>query len=343
MYMIEDVKENELISALARGFARSPRQVNALQESDAELVRLPGMDALLAVTVDAIEEEIELGLYVDPFFIGWMIVTVAVSDLSAVGADPLGILVVEALPPDLQDTARGQLQEGIEAACTAYGAPVLGGDTNSAPTLHVAGVAVGLVPSDAFLTRMGAQPGHALCTTGPLGGGSAFAALRRLDRTPPFTFQPRARLDAGRRLRGRAACCMDTSDGALATVDQLMRLNDVGFRLHDPDGWLHPAAYEVAHQLGVPPWMMLAGLHGEFELLFSLPEDALPTLQAAAAQDGWQPLRIGTVIDTPRIELDTDGGVLDLDTGSIRDLFATALPPLDELIQQIYACAQPLD
>jgi len=343
MFMIDDVKENRLIGALARGFARSPCQVNALQESDAELVRLPGIDALIAVTVDAIEEEIELGLYTDPFLIGWMTVTGAVSDLAAVGADPLGVLVVEALPPDLEDTALDALQQGIEAACTAYDAPVLGGDTNSAPTLHVAGIAVGLVPPGAFLTRMGAQPGHALCSTGPLGGGSAFAALRRLDRTPPFTFQPRARMDAGRRLRGRAACCMDTSDGALATVDQLMRLNDVGFRLHDSDEWLHPAAYEVAQQLGVPPWMMLAGLHGEFELLFSLPEDALPTLRAAAAQDGWQPLRIGTVINMPRIELVTDDGVLDLDTGPIRDLFATALPPLDEFIPQIHACAQPLD
>lgn len=341
MFMIDDVKENKLLGALARGFARSPRQVNALHESDAELVRLPGMDALLAVTVDAIEEEIELGLYADPFLIGWMAVTVAVSDLAAVGADPLGVLVVEALPPDLEDTARDQLQQGIEAACTAYDAPVLGGDTNSASPLHVAGVAVGLVPSDAFLTRLGARPGHALCTTGPLGSGSAFAALRRLGRTPSFSFRPCARLDAGRRLRGRAACCMDTSDGALATIDQLMRLNDVGFRLHGPDDWLHPAAREVAQQLDVLPWMMLAGLHGEFELLFCLPDDALPALQAAAAEDGWAPLRIGTVIETPRIELDTGDGVLDLDTGAIRDLFATTLPPLDELIRQIHACAQP--
>jgi thiamine-monophosphate kinase len=342
VFMIDDVKENELIGALARRFARSPRQVNALHESDAELIRLPGLDALLAVTVDAIVEEIELGLYDDPFLIGWMTVTVAVSDLAAVGADPLGVLLVEALPPDLEDTARDQLQEGIDAACTAYNAPVLGGDTNSAPVLHVAGVAVGLVPAASPLMRIGAQPGHVLCTTGPLGSGSAFAALRRLNQTPPFSFQPRARLDAGRRLRERTACCMDTSDGTLAALDQLMRLNDVGFHLDDPDGWLHPAAHEVAQQVGVPPWMMLAGLHGEFELLFCLPSDVLPTLQQEAAQDGWQPVQIGSVIETPRVELQTGTDVLAIDTGSIRDLFTSTLPPLDELIQQIHACAHPL-
>jgi thiamine-monophosphate kinase len=306
------------------------------------LIRLPGLDRLLVLTADAIVEEIELGLYADPDLVGWMTVTASASDLAAVGADPVGVLLIESLPECLGEAAIVSLQDGIGAACEAYALPVLGGDTNTSASWQMAAVAVGLVPDGVAMTRCGARPGDALCTTGPLGAGAAFAAARLLGQPPSFAFRPTARLDAGRLLRGRASSCIDTSDGALAALDQLMRLNGVGFRLDAPDRTLHPSARGTAEALGVPPWMMLAGLHGEFELLFCLPDEALSVLRHEAARSGWEPLRIGTVTDVPRIEIATPQGTLALDTGAIRNLFATPLPPLDTLIRQIHARAQPI-
>ena len=72
--MSADVLELALLRRLAAGFRRSPLQLNAHQESDAELVRLPGQAGVLAVTTDSLAEEIESGLYDDPFRIGWMAV-----------------------------------------------------------------------------------------------------------------------------------------------------------------------------------------------------------------------------------------------------------------------------
>ena len=339
---LQNVRENALIERLARGFARSPMQLNRRHETDAELIRLPGLDQLLVLTTDAIVEEIELGLYDDPDLVGWMTVTASASDLAAVGADPVGVLLIESLPEHLGEAAVAAMQAGIESACLTYALPVLGGDTNTSASWQMAAVAVGLVPDGAAMTRCGARPGDAVCTTGLLGAGAAFAAARLLGQSPSFAFRPVARLDAGRVLRGRASSCIDTSDGALAALDQLMRLNDVGFRLDAPDRTLHPSARRTAEALGVPPWMMLAGLHGEFELLFCLPDEALPALRREAIQAGWKPLRIGTVTDVPRIEIATPQGTLALDTGAIRNLFATPLPPLDTLIPQIHACAQPV-
>lgn len=335
------IRENALIDRLARGFARSPLQLNQRHETDAELIQLPGLDTVLVLTADAIAEEIDLGLYDDPGLIGWMTVTASASDLAAVGADPVGVLVIESLPEDLDEGGLTALQKGIETASETCALPVLGGDTNSAASWQMAAVAVGLVPDGKAMTRRGAQPGDAVCTTGPLGAGSAFAATRLLGTDPSVPFRPVARLEAGQVLRDYAAACIDTSDGALAALDQLMRLNGVGFRLDDAASYLHPSAQCTADALNVPRWMLLAGLHGEFELLFCIPDDALSALRKAAPSS-WAPLRIGTVTDTPRIEIATSQAGLALDTGAIRNLFTSPLPSLDTLIQRIHACAQPV-
>src|SRR3990172_8443249 len=113
MQLIDDILENSLIARLACGFPRSPLQRNRLQETDAELLSLPGNESLLALTTDWVVEEIESGLYDDPYLIGWMTVIVNASDLAAVGAEALGILINENLPRELDPQFVDKLQTGI--------------------------------------------------------------------------------------------------------------------------------------------------------------------------------------------------------------------------------------
>lgn len=61
---------------------------------------------------------------------------------------------------------------------------------------------------------------------------------------------------------------MDSSDGVFSTLDQLMRLNDYGFVIDwHWESILAPEVFSLCEQTGTPPWMMLAGLHGEFALI----------------------------------------------------------------------------
>ena len=169
--MNADVSELVLLRRLTAGFGRSPAQRNAHQESDAELVRLPGRRGVLAVTTDVVAEEIEAGLYVDPHQIGWMTVLVNASDLAAVGAKPIGILITETLPRGIADDVLTRLQAGIAAASDACGLPVLGGDTNLGAHLQLGGTAVGWIPGGRVMTRRGAAAGDRLYASAPLGGG----------------------------------------------------------------------------------------------------------------------------------------------------------------------------
>lgn len=113
--MTTTVRELAMIESLTRHFARSPRQLNGLQESDAELIRL-GNELILAMTTDTIAEEIRAGLYADPWLAGWMTVMANFSDIAAVGAEPLGIVIAKTFPTGMDPTALSRIQEGIQDA-----------------------------------------------------------------------------------------------------------------------------------------------------------------------------------------------------------------------------------
>ena len=333
------VLEHAFIERLAAGLPRARAQLNRLHESDAELVRLPGDAGVLAVTTDGLAEEIATGLYADPELIGWMLVTINASDLAAVGAEPLGILVCETLPPDVTPEWLAALNGGIRAACEATGLGVLGGDTNAGAAIHLVGTALGLITQGRPLTRCGARPRDRLYASGPLGLGGAYALGRLASggNGQSVPYRPQARLREGRLLRAFASACMDTSDGAIATVDELARRNGIGFRLDEPvERWTHTAALAAATAAGLPPWMLHAGPHGEFELVFTVPADREAAFLSAARTAAWDPVPLGRATAKPGIKLLIDAELRSLDTGRVRNLFAEVEGDVEKYVAGLY-------
>jgi thiamine-monophosphate kinase len=336
--MLNAITENQFIGKLTEQFPRSPFQKNRTHESDAEIVRFStDPDTLVAITTDSIVEEIALGLYSDPYLIGWMTVMVNMSDLAAVGAQPLGILVSEVLPTEFPKPSLALLQQGIQDACDACGTFVLGGDTNFGGQLILTGCALGAVKDKRHLSRIGCKPGDVLYSTGVLGIGNAlalskFAGSAKVD----VEYKPTARLKEGKSLLGVASACMDTSDGVIATLDQLMRLNNVGFDL-DEDWELNllPRGKELAESLGIPSWLLLAGQHGEFELLFTVAKERENELLRSAEKDHWHPVRLGIVTEEPEILLPLYGQSVPLDTAKIRNLASQVNGDIENHINQL--------
>lgn len=319
--MINSIVENNFIEKLTRHFLRSPFQKNSIQQTDAEIIRTEN-DDFLAITTDSIVEEIACGLYDNPYLVGWMTVMVNLSDIAAVGARPLGIMLSEVIPSSCPDHFLHRLQRGIRDACTACETYVLGGDTNSGEKLLMTGTAIGSCKKGQFLTRVGCQPGEILYSTNQLGIGNAFA-LAQLGKQKNYhiNFQPHARIKEGQLLNGIATACMDTSDGVISTLDQLMRLNNVGFELNvEWQSALHPDAKLLADALGLPSWLLLAGQHGEFELIFTIPKNSEIDFLYRASKNEWYPIPIGKVIDETAIKLNLYGETTTIDTGRIRNL-----------------------
>ncbi|MGL6298949.1 MAG: thiamine-phosphate kinase, partial [Methanobacteriaceae archaeon] len=65
------------------------------------------------------------------FEMGWKSVIVNISDLAAMGASPIGILLSIAVPKTLTISQFDEIIDGVVAACSYYEAPLIGGDTNS--------------------------------------------------------------------------------------------------------------------------------------------------------------------------------------------------------------------
>lgn len=281
MRELKDIIENQIINRLSKSFSRSPKQLNKIHESDAEIIDIDNSVFNLAITIDTISEEIKTGLYSDPYLTGWMSVMVNLSDLAAVGASPIGVVISQIVPQEYPDDYLEKLQQGINDACTKCGTFILGGDTNFGDELIITGCAIGTVEKNKLITRMGIKPGDKIYSSGKLGLGNAYATEKLLLRSPQtepcfprndtIKYFPSAKLEWKNILTKYASSCIDTSDGLLSSLDQLMRLNNVGFRItNDLENIIDAASKDLFNKSSIPLWLLLAGEHGEFELLFSI-------------------------------------------------------------------------
>jgi len=338
MFAPKLLSEASIINCLTRRQSRAPNQINRLHESDAELVDI-GADygELLAVTTDSIAEEIASGLYATPQLMGWMTAMANFSDLAAVGAKPIGLLTAVTLPKNVDSEFVSELGAGIAAACQSCETFVLGGDTNLADEIALSASAVGMVPRGRQMMRTGCSVGDKLFLSGPAGTGNAFAFMRLTDgESDTSFFRPAARIAEGIELRNFASCCMDTSDGVLLTLDTLTRLNHCGFVIReDWERILHPAAFGLCQQIELPPWAALAGIHGEYELCFSVNAERERAFLTRAETVGWQPVLLGEVVEQAGIFLERGEKRLPLDLDSFRELSSSSDGDPRQYIQEL--------
>ena len=321
MYQLNSILENKAINKLIESFERSPLQLNKPHESDAEIIQLND-NTKIAITTDSISEEISTGLYDDPYMIGWMIITVNMSDLAAVGATSIGILISEIIPKDYEPEKIKELQRGISDACKEYNTFVLGGDTNEGEKLVLTGSAIGIIKQEKTISRIGCKPGDILFSSGKLGSGNAYAISKLVSQTHlHINYKPFAQIKNCSVISKYASCCMDTSDGFISTVDQLIRLNNVGFEIGSD--WLNAIgnnALEYVKNLNIPSWFLLAGQHGEFELIFTIPKDSKAAFLKESLQSGFEPIELGKVIPEKEVKINIYGNLIPINTTMIRNL-----------------------
>ncbi len=265
---------------------------------DAALV--PRGDGWLVVSTDLSVEGVHFRrTWAPAAVLGGRAVRVAVSDLAAMGADPVGILVSAALPAGLGNGPAEELLEGIAGAARDLGVPLLGGDLAGSPGGIVLDVtALGEADRGRVRLRSGGRPGDLLAVTGPL--GLARAGLAMLDGPGPARegapvrglLVPEPRLAEGRWLAGRGEvhAMMDLSDGLAADAPRLARASGCGLVLELDRVPRHPDADEVAAATGEDPAMFAAAGGEDYELLVAVEEGAFPALAAAFEERFGRPL-----------------------------------------------------
>lgn len=191
---------------------------------DSALLDLPP-GSRLAVTTDTSVENVHFrAAWLTPAEIAYRATAAAVSDLAAMGATPLGIVIALTLTDEWRAQLE-QLADGFARASGELGAPIVGGDLTRGSELSIGITALGSV--ERALPRGGARPGDTLWVTGRLGG--PLLALRALERgAVPLAAhrerfaRPVPRLREGRWLADHGAtAAIDCSDGVAADASHL--------------------------------------------------------------------------------------------------------------------------
>jgi len=216
---------------------------------------------------------------------GWMAAAVNFSDVAAMGAQPLGLLLAMGLPSDLRIKNVQDIVQGAADCCDRLGTDYLGGDTKECSELVLTGTALGNVPRNGLLTRSGARPGDILIMTGS--AGLASAGLLALDRglsaekAVRALFEPIPRVKEGTLLSssGMVTSCMDTSDGLSTSLHELANASGVGFEVDYDSIPVDPETRWVTEECGTELDSVVLHGGGDYQLLFTVRPEGWDAVQ----------------------------------------------------------------
>ena len=261
---------------------------------DAAVVR----GGTLAVSTDLCVEGVHFRReWMDASEIGYRATVAALSDMAAMAADPIAVLLSVALPPS-DEHRFGALVAGVREAVAAYDASLVGGDlARAAPTssnLVLDVVCMGSVTNGGVL-RSGGRPGDEVWVTGVLGGAasavSAWTSGHEPERAARRAFaRPVARVAEARWLHDRDVftALIDVSDGVTGDLGHLAVASAVDVELESR--WI-PRFEGVSAE-------SLAWDGGEdYELVFFAPPGSVEPLRAQFADRfGVELTRIGETV-----------------------------------------------
>lgn len=276
----------------------------------------PGDDALVLVQGTVISTDMSLEdvhfrrAWLDDREIGYRAAAVAMSDLAAVAAEPVGALISVAVEPSEAETLVPALMAGVREALEASDGELLGGDVSSSPgPVVLDAVAVGRTTEPHL--RSHGKPGDALWVTGRLGG--AAEAVRAWERGEEPTAasreafaEPKPRIPEALWLtrKGEVQALIDLSDGLAGDAGHLAAASGVRVVLEaDRIPFHRPDSGAEALQ-GV-----LSG--GEdYELLMSAPAGSLePLSQEFELRFGLTLTRVGRMEEGEGVYLEADDGL----------------------------------
>ena len=141
---------------------------------DAAVVDLDGKTAIVSTT------DFFMPIVDDPFDFGAIAATNAISDIYAMGAEPIMAIAILGWPIDkIPASVASEVLKGGRDVCTAAGIPLAGGHSIDAPE-PIFGLAVtGKVAVDHIKKNMGGKPGDLLYLTKPLGIGTVTTAQKK--------------------------------------------------------------------------------------------------------------------------------------------------------------------
>ncbi len=272
------------------------------------------------VSTDLLIEGVHFDLsYTGPKDLGYKALAANLSDIAAMGGEPLLYFVSIAAPGEMELRDFKRIFAGMEEA--SEGARLAGGDTCNTPgPLFISVSVIGQVEKGRAVKRSGARIGDGIWVTGTLGDSAAGLEILK---TGAGTItrgaekylvsrhlRPEARVKAGRLLNkgGVASSMIDISDGLSSDIRHITEASGVGAVIFEEK---LPVSRELAAYAGRERAVKLSLSGGEdYELLFTVrgPEGERG-LSALAKRAGVKFTKIGEVLKGNRAYLELENGI----------------------------------
>jgi thiamine-monophosphate kinase len=270
------LQEKALISRIRLAAGRRGKAVTTGIGDDCAVLRIPTGHEVLVTTDFTLEGIHFCSEWHSPEVVGRRCLIRGLSDIAAMGGEPLAVFLSLALPKRLPQSWVDRFMEGLLGLAREFNVVLAGGDTAESPGRILADIIVlGSVPRGRAVLRSGARAGDRIYVTGAIGGSSAaleqlFAGKKARPKDFPRHFHPVPRIALGCFLRskGLATAMIDLSDGLstdLAHVCEESRVGAEIFAATIPKAMVGRTlrAVDLRH-----------ALHGgeDYELLFTAPE-----------------------------------------------------------------------
>ena len=243
---------------------------------DAAALRVPD-GRVLQVSTDTAIGGVHFPRDLPPADIAYRSVIAAASDLAAMGASPIGMLLAITLPT-AEEVWLSRFAEGVRAASETTGLPLVGGDTTRGG-LSITVTVMGSTPASSCLRRDGARPGDHVCVSGTLGDAAAGLAiiegnLKASDQAAAEFLKrrfsaPTVRLALGESLLRVATSAIDLSDGLLLDAEHVAKASAVAIEIDSCKIPLSPAMRTLPDSSRSLQWALAGG--DDYELLVTLP------------------------------------------------------------------------
>lgn len=219
----------QFFKPLAAGFP------GALGLTDDAALISPGGGYEFVVTTDALVADVHFRSLDPPDLIARKALRVNLSDLAAMGAEPVCYTLATILPASADEAWLTAFVRGLAMDQAEFGIGLAGGDSVKTPGPAALSVtAIGRVRTGHALRRSGAKPGDRVYVSGTIGDGSlGLAVLQgRASDDDDATLAgryllPQPRLALGRALVGKASAALDVSDGLVADLGHIAEASGV--------------------------------------------------------------------------------------------------------------------
>lgn len=279
-----------MLRNIITAFKKEREDIIAGPGDDCAVVKIPGSNHDWLLKSDPVIEGTHFQSGTDPVAVGRKAVNRALSDIAAMGGEPLWILS-GIVVPESGDTLIPRVCEGISRAAGQVGAAVVGGDLSKGKCLEVHISVIGRIPENKAVLRSGATPADAIYVTGLLGGS-------RLGKH--MDFMPRLAEGQWLQTKSIASSMIDLSDGLASDLRHIMAMSNVGATINLNDIPVSEAAKSLSDGKTALEHALCDG--EDFELLFTVGKTAEKKLIEQWPRNfKLECSRIGEITNTPGI------------------------------------------